>query len=114
MLTAKVLIPMSDCGHDPTETAVPYSAFMKAGSDVSFATGNGQTPECDAKMLKGITQKLLCDVQAHGCGQAGVRIPIRFHEGVQNKRFGIDQSDLLDTALYRNVAENEDHSICYL
>lgn len=66
---------MSDYGHDPTgafsltefsrvadfsaETAVPYSAFKKAGFEVQFATENGKTPECDQKMLKGITQKLL-------------------------------------------------------
>ncbi|KAK0106204.1 hypothetical protein ONS96_003848 [Cadophora gregata f. sp. sojae] len=59
MVTAKVLIPMSDYGHDPTETAIPYTAFKEAGFEVSFATENGKTPECDTKMLKGITQKLL-------------------------------------------------------
>lgn len=59
MATPKVLIPMSDYGHDPTETAVPYTEFKKAGFEVHFATENGKTPECDAKMLKGITQKLL-------------------------------------------------------
>ncbi|TVY17345.1 Uncharacterized protein LARI1_G003465 [Lachnellula arida] len=79
MVTPRVLIPMSDYGHDPTgainsslsmlspiinahpyaETAVPYAAFKKAGFEVEFATENGQAPECDKKMLKGITQKLL-------------------------------------------------------
>ncbi|KAH7395461.1 class I glutamine amidotransferase-like protein [Cadophora sp. MPI-SDFR-AT-0126] len=59
MAIAKVIIPMADYGHDPTETAVPYTAFKKAGFEVSFATENGKTPECDRKMLKGITQKLL-------------------------------------------------------
>jgi putative intracellular protease/amidase len=42
-----------------TETAVPYTAFKKAGFEVQFATENGKTPECDRKMLKGVTQKLL-------------------------------------------------------
>jgi putative intracellular protease/amidase len=41
------------------ETAVPYTAFKKAGFEVQFATENGKTPQCDQKMLKGITQKLL-------------------------------------------------------
>jgi len=59
MATPRVLIPMSDYGHDPTETAVPYKAFKNAGFDVQFATENGTIPECDKKMLEGITQKLL-------------------------------------------------------
>jgi len=54
-----VLIPMSDYGHDPTETAVPYTEFKKAGFEVRFATENGRIPECDTRMLEGITQKLL-------------------------------------------------------
>ncbi|PNY29549.1 Uncharacterized protein TCAP_00541 [Tolypocladium capitatum] len=56
---AKVLIMMADYGHDPTETAVPYSAFKEAGFDVSFATEQGNRPQCDARMLQGITQRLL-------------------------------------------------------
>ena len=42
-----------------TETAVPYTAFKKAGFEVQFATENGKAPQCDQKMLIGITQKLL-------------------------------------------------------
>ena len=49
-------------------------------------------------------------MQAPGYGPAGVRIPICFHEGVQHERISLDKSDRLDTALNRNVAENEDHS----
>lgn len=41
------------------ETAVPYAAFKKAGLEVQFATENGKAPECDKKMLEGLTQKLL-------------------------------------------------------
>ncbi|TVY82914.1 Uncharacterized protein LSUE1_G001890 [Lachnellula suecica] len=59
MAAPKVLIPMSDYGHDPTETAVPYAAFEKAGYVVEFATENGKAPQCDKKMLEGVTQKLL-------------------------------------------------------
>ena len=78
MTTPKVLIPMADYGHDPTgelssclsyvlvgryssllETAVPYTAFKKAGFEVQFATETGRAPECDKKMLQGVTQKLL-------------------------------------------------------
>jgi hypothetical protein len=75
MAAPKVLIPMADYGHDPTgecphkrrptkpigdtETSVPYEAFKRAGFDVHFATENGKAPQCDQKMLKGLTQKLL-------------------------------------------------------
>ncbi|MCJ1407970.1 hypothetical protein MMC19_002042 [Ptychographa xylographoides] len=55
----KVLFVMADYGHDPTETAVPYLAFKDAGFDISFVTENGKSPECDARMLTGWTQKLL-------------------------------------------------------
>jgi len=55
----KVVFVMADYGHDPTETAVPYSAFKSAGYDIAFVTENGKAPECDKKMLQGVTQKLL-------------------------------------------------------
>jgi putative intracellular protease/amidase len=72
----KVLIMMADYGHDvscpppaiasteltcqqPTETAVPYMIFRKAGFTVDFATENGATPACDKRLLEGLTQKLL-------------------------------------------------------
>ncbi|KAI5859957.1 class I glutamine amidotransferase-like protein [Durotheca rogersii] len=57
--TPKVLIVMADYGHDPTETAVPYTAFKNAGYDVKFATETGRPPRCDKRMLEGFTQKLL-------------------------------------------------------
>lgn len=41
------------------ETAVPYTAFKKAGFEVQFATEDGKKPQCDKKMLEGLTQKLL-------------------------------------------------------
>jgi putative intracellular protease/amidase len=50
---------MSDYGHDPTETAVPYTVFKNAGFSITFATEKGVPPKCDDKMLYGITQKLL-------------------------------------------------------
>lgn len=59
MAAPKVLIMMSDAGHDPTETAVPYAAFKEAGFTVRFATGTGKTPECDKRMMEGVTGKLL-------------------------------------------------------
>ncbi|KAJ8063759.1 hypothetical protein OCU04_007621 [Sclerotinia nivalis] len=64
MSVPKVLIPMSDYGHDPTETAVPYHTFKAAGFSVHFATETGARPACDIKMLEGITQKLLGATQA--------------------------------------------------
>ena len=41
------------------ETAVPYREFKNAGIEVDIATENGKIPDCDERMLKGITQKLL-------------------------------------------------------
>lgn len=55
----KVAFVMANYGHDPTETAVPYHEFKKAGFDVHFVTENGNVPECDKKMFEGWTQKLL-------------------------------------------------------
>jgi putative intracellular protease/amidase len=55
----KVIIPMADYGHDPTETAVPYQIFTKAGFTVSFATESGKSPRCDEMMLSGVTGALL-------------------------------------------------------
>ena len=38
---------------------MPYMAFKEANMQVSFVTEKGKSPECDAKMLTGWTQKLL-------------------------------------------------------
>ncbi|KAH9890797.1 class I glutamine amidotransferase-like protein [Xylariomycetidae sp. FL2044] len=57
--TPKVLFMMADYGHDPTETAVPYTAFKNARYEIEFATENGKVPRCDKKMLEGMTQKIL-------------------------------------------------------
>jgi len=59
MSSPRVIFCMADYGHDPTETAVPFLAFEDAGFQVEVATENGKPPDCDEKMLKGITQKLL-------------------------------------------------------
>ncbi|KAL6886156.1 hypothetical protein HDV57DRAFT_508434 [Trichoderma longibrachiatum] len=56
---AKVIFLMADYGHDPTETCGPYTAFKAAGFNVSFATEAGKSPQCDMKMLEGLTQRLL-------------------------------------------------------
>lgn len=42
-----------------SETCVPYTAFKNAGFDVKFATEAGKSPECDSKMLEGLTQRFL-------------------------------------------------------
>ena len=41
------------------ETALPYTTFKDAGYEVKFATEAGKVPECDKKMLRGFTQRLL-------------------------------------------------------
>ncbi|TQV90072.1 ThiJ/PfpI family protein [Cordyceps javanica] len=56
---AKVIFLMADYGHDPSETAVPFTAFKEAGFQVTFATENGNVPRCDSRMLEGITQLIL-------------------------------------------------------
>ena len=56
----RVLIPMADYGHDPTEVAVPYRVFVESGFSVDFATESGsKAPECDSMMLRGLTGALL-------------------------------------------------------
>ena len=45
--------------HSISETAVPYAEFKKAGFEIDFVTEKGNMPECDSKMLTGMTQKLL-------------------------------------------------------
>ncbi|KAK7757507.1 hypothetical protein SLS62_000522 [Diatrype stigma] len=57
--TAKVVFLMADYGHDPTETAVPYTMFKGTNYEIKFATETGKAPRCDKKMLEGFTQKLL-------------------------------------------------------
>ncbi|KAF9741205.1 hypothetical protein PMIN06_013001 [Paraphaeosphaeria minitans] len=55
----QVVFLMADYGHDPTETAVPYTSFAAAGCTITFATQHGATPACDTRMLTGWTQTLL-------------------------------------------------------
>ena len=47
------------CSYVGPETAVPYNEFKKAGFEIEFVTEKGNMPECDSKMLTGMTQKLL-------------------------------------------------------
>lgn len=75
-MAPKVAFLMANYGHDPTgearwsqdvlqcsfagpETVIPYNEFKKAGFEIDFVTEKGNMPECDAKMLTGMTQKLL-------------------------------------------------------
>lgn len=59
MASKKVLFLMADYGHDPTETAVVYVKFREAGFEITISTEKGKTPECDKRMLQGMTGKLL-------------------------------------------------------
>ncbi|MCJ1338659.1 hypothetical protein MMC09_003948 [Bachmanniomyces sp. S44760] len=67
MAAPTVLFLMADYGHDPTETAVPFTAFKEAGFEISIATEKGKSSDADEKMLSGMTQKLL------GANQAAVQ-----------------------------------------
>lgn len=59
MASLKVAFIMSDYGHDPTETAIPYRAFKSAGFSITFLTETGKSPICDSRMLQGISGALL-------------------------------------------------------
>ncbi|PHH58822.1 hypothetical protein CDD82_2704 [Ophiocordyceps australis] len=56
---AQVVILMADYGGDPTETAVPYATFKKAGFVTRFATEAGKQPRCDERLMEGPTQFFL-------------------------------------------------------
>jgi hypothetical protein len=65
-ITATIQLVTSINAHNPfritdinTETTTPYTAFKKAGFEVYFVTETGKTPQCDQKLIKGLTQKLL-------------------------------------------------------
>ena len=45
---------------------MPYAEFRKAGFEIDFVTENGNIPECESKMLTGMTQKLLVGCMHHG------------------------------------------------
>ena len=47
------------CSYAGPETVVPFNEFKKAGFAIDFVTEKGNMPECDSKMLTGMTQKLL-------------------------------------------------------
>lgn len=55
---------MADYGNDPTEVATPFTEFKKASFDITFATETGNVPQCDERMLSGMTQVLLVCNQA--------------------------------------------------
>ena len=59
---------------------MPYAEFKKAGFEVDFVTEKGNMPECDSKMLTGMTQKLLVGLFACIIGlrsDKGVLMPSR-------------------------------------
>jgi putative intracellular protease/amidase len=60
-MVPNAIILMSDTGHDPTETAIPWSTLTTATTPirVSFATENGTQPQCDPRMLTGWTGAVL-------------------------------------------------------
>ncbi|EIW76429.1 class I glutamine amidotransferase-like protein [Coniophora puteana RWD-64-598 SS2] len=93
-----VLIPMADYGHDPTEVAIPYSVFKAAGFTVDFATETGKTPECDRKMLKGITGTLLgADAKAKAAyaDMAATSASFKSPKAWTDPAFSLDEYDLV-------------------
>jgi len=70
------------------ETAIPYHEFKKAGWEIDFVTERGNSPECDAKMLTGMTQKMLVGVVAMYV-QGYTQTPSLFSRRVLLKKFAI-------------------------
>ena len=63
------------------ETAVPYSEFKKAGFEIDFVTEKGNMPECDRKMLEGMTQRLLVGYSMNFWTQGLSSYPLPVHIG---------------------------------
>jgi protease I len=49
----KILIPIPSQDFDPTETAIPWKIFTRAGIEVRFATPDGLPANADPKMVTG-------------------------------------------------------------
>jgi protease I len=52
-MMARILILLPQNDFDPTEVAIPWSCWTKAGIDVAFATENGMMASCDIVTLTG-------------------------------------------------------------
>ena len=50
---AKLLIVLPQTGFDPTEVALPWLVWTRAGHDVCFATETGSAGSCDPITLSG-------------------------------------------------------------
>jgi putative intracellular protease/amidase len=48
-----VLMPLPDYGFDPTESAVPWRALVRAGHEVVFSTPEGEQARADVRMVTG-------------------------------------------------------------
>lgn len=48
-----VLMPLPSYGFDPTESAVPWRALVKAGHSVVFSTPDGERARADVRMVTG-------------------------------------------------------------
>jgi len=53
MATKTVLMPLPSYGFDPTESAVPWRALVRAGHRVVFSTPDGAPAQADARMVTG-------------------------------------------------------------
>lgn len=49
----KILIPLPSYGFDPTEVAIPWGLFSKAGFDIIFTTPTGIKASPDVRMMSG-------------------------------------------------------------
>lgn len=76
---------------------MPYQAFKDAGFNISFATEAGKAPECDSKMLTGVTQMLLgaakpaIDAYNHMIEDAAWKSPRSW----KDPSFSLDEFDLV-------------------
>jgi putative intracellular protease/amidase len=53
MMSKTVLMPLPNYGFDPTESAVPWRALVRAGHRIVFATPDGERAQADARMVTG-------------------------------------------------------------
>ena len=97
-MAPSVIFLMAAYGHDPTETAIPWEVFCKAGFNVEFATETGKAPVCDEKMLSGISGTLLGANKeakaAYATLQSKFEGDVKIHSFVDPK-FSVDGYDLV-------------------
>ena len=79
-MISKLLIILPQAGFDPTEVALPWLVWTKAGHDVCFATETGKPATCDPITLSGagltlLAASLKCRLEAQAAYAAMIAAP---------------------------------------